>query len=402
MFDLLTGIRVVELAQWVMVPSAGALLADFGADVIKIEHPDGGDPYRGLTTFALRDSGTGESPSVAHTNRGKRSIGLDVKTEDGRQLLLDLIASADVLLTSFRAPALARLGLDVESARALNPRLVYARGNAFGTEGTDRDAPGYDATAFWSRGGFAYSLTADGAEYPAQMRPALGDRATSMALALGVCAALTKRERTGSAPLIDVSLMGTAGWMLAGDLLGALHGIDPKQEPHRSRNPNPLTNVYRTFDGRWITLNGLQPDRYWDELCCVIDRVDLIVDPRFVDGTARAANADACLAELDATFASAPYDEWVKRFADFTGPWAPVQGAKDYIHDPQVRDNGWIVQLDGEDRPVYAIAGPVSTDAGDRRLQRSPRIGEHTAEIVAELRRSPAEIADLENRDVIS
>lgn len=402
MFDLLTGVRVVELAQWVMVPSAGALLADLGADVVKIEHPVGGDPYRGLSTFALRDETTGESPSVAHTNRGKRSLGLDLKDPDARAILLDLVGGADVLLTSFRAPALARLGLDAQSLREANPHLVYARGNSFGTEGDQRDHPGFDATAFWARGGFAYSLTADGAEYPAQMRPALGDRSTAMALALGVCAAIVKRERSGVAPAVDVSLMATAGWILAGDILGALNGIDPKQEAHRSRNPNPLTNVFRTRDGRWITLNGLQPDRYWDELCLILERYDLIDDPRYADSGARAANSTECLAELDAVFASASYDEWCKRFADFTGPWAPVQGAQEFVDDPQVRANGWIVELDGTEHPTYAVAGPVSSDAGDGRLRRSPRIGEHTAELLAELGRSEEQLAELRVRGAVS
>ena len=239
MFDLLKGIRVVELAQWVMVPSSAALLADLGADVIKIEHPASGDPYRGLKTAALQDTATGESPSVAHTNRGKRSLGLDVKSPAGLAILKDLVAGADVLLTSLRAPAMERLGLDPDAAHALNPRLVYARGNAYGYQGPDRDTGGYDATAFWARGGFAYSLTPDGAQYPVQMRPALGDRTTAMAIAMGVCGGLVKRERTGVGSTIDVSLLGTASWVLAGDLLAALSGVDPVQDPGRSRSTQP-------------------------------------------------------------------------------------------------------------------------------------------------------------------
>ena len=401
MYDLLSGIRVVELAQWVMVPSAAALLADMGADVVKIEHPVEGDPYRGLKTFALADPVTGESPSVAHTNRGKRSFGLDVKSPDGREVLVDLLRTSDVLLTSFRAPALARLGLAPEQLREINPRLVYARGNAFGTRGPDADAPGYDMTAFWSRGGFAHSLTAAGAEYPAQMRPALGDRTTAIALALGVCAAITKRDRSGVAPVVDVSLMGTASWILAGDILAALHGIDPVQEPYRSCNPNPLSNVFRTADGRWIALNGLQPDRYWADLCRVLERPDLEIDPRFAVGRERAANSEACLKELDRTFVTRTYAEWCERFATFTGPWAPTQGGLDLLQDPQVQANGWIVELDGEDHPVHAVAGPVESDGGDGRLRRAPSHGEHTEEVLLELGRSWEDIIALKDAGVV-
>jgi crotonobetainyl-CoA:carnitine CoA-transferase CaiB-like acyl-CoA transferase len=325
-----------------------------------------------------------------------------VKTESGKAILLRLIEEADVLLTSFRAPALTRLGLDPDSARRINPALVYARGNAFGTEGPDADAPGYDATAFWSRGGFAYTLTAPGADYPTQMRPALGDRATSMALAMGVCAALTKRGRTGQGSTVDVSLMGTASWILAGDVLAGLHGIEAGQEAGRSRNPNPLTNVFRTRDGRWIQLNGLQPDRYWADLCRVLEREDLIDDPRYREFGVRSANADSCLAELDAAFASRDYADWKERMQKFAGPWAPVQSALELVDDAQTRANGFVVQLEGEERSVYAIAGPVVADGGDGRLRRSPCVGENTEEVLLELGMTWEEIIELKDAGAIT
>ena len=402
MFDLLKGVRVIELAQWVMVPSASALLADLGADVIKVEDPAVGDPYRGLRTAALAHAGTGESPSVAHTNRGKRSIGVNVKHEQGRALLMDLLRTADVLLTSLRAPALSRLGLSPDDLREVNPGLIYARGNAFGAEGPDKDEPGYDSTAFWSRGGFAHSLTPRGARYPVQMRPALGDRTTAIALAMGVASALVKKERTGEGSVIDVSLLGTASWVLAGDLLAALHGVDPVQDPERSRTANPLTNTYRTRDGRWINLVTMQADRYWPSLCRVLGRADLADDPRFVNAGVRAENYDACVAALDEAFASADLEEWRCRFADFDGAWALVQGGLEVISDPQVRANQWIVELDGADPGTYAVAGPVRASGGTPNLSRSPGIGEHTEEILLELGRSWDEIIALKTTETIT
>lgn len=402
MNSLLSGIRVVEFAQYVMVPSAGALLADMGADVIKIEHPTQGDPYRGVKSFGLADTAAAESPSVAHTNRGKRGLGVDVKHRCGRALLDKLLGTADVFLTSIRAPALVRLSLDLEGVRAVNPNLIYARGSGFGVEGPDKDAPAFDLTAFWSRGGFANSLTPPDADYPVQMRPALGDRSSALALAMGVCAALFNRARTGQPGAVDVSLMGTACWILAGDILSALHGVTPGQERGRTTGPNPLTNTYRTRDGRWITLSALHSDRHWPELCRLLGREDLSDDPRYADWRARADNADACRAELDRAFASVDLAGWMDRLADFDGPWSPVQSAAEVVGDRQTAANGWIVELEGEDHPVYAVAGPARSDSDDGRLQRAPRVGEHTEEILLELGLTWNEIAGLKQRGAIT
>jgi crotonobetainyl-CoA:carnitine CoA-transferase CaiB-like acyl-CoA transferase len=190
--------------------------------------------------------------------------------------------------------------------------------------------------------------------------------------------------------------MGTANWVLAGDLLAALTaGVDPVQDPERSRSTNPLTNTYRTRDGRWISLVGMQPDRYWDGFCAANGRPDLALDPRYASMASRAENAAACIAELDAVFAQADLGEWRDRLAGFDGPWAPVQGALEIVEDPQTKANEWIVQLDDSGQPAYAVAGPVRVRGGDSRLRRAPAVGEHTEQVLLELGKSWEEIAAL-------
>src|SRR6476661_7372225 len=234
-----TGVRVVELAQWVFVPVAGALLADWGADVVRIERPEG-DPYRGLMTQGIgTDGGGGVNLSIALANRGKRSVALDLRTEGGREILEKLIASADVFLTNFRPGALQRLG-------------------------PDADAPGYDASAFWARGGLAHVLTPAELDRPIGQRGAMGDRNGAMALAFGMAAALLERTRTGKGKVVDVSLLATAMWTLSSDVLSALQGAKPRaMSMSASGYVNPLVGVYSTKDDRHNTLVFLEAERYW-------------------------------------------------------------------------------------------------------------------------------------------
>lgn len=208
------GVRVVELAQWVFVPVAGALLADWGADVIRVERLDG-DPYRGLATQGIGTDRGGVNLSMALANRGKRSVALNLRDPSGLAVLHDLLASADVLLTSLRPGALERLGLGADAVRERHPHLVYARGHGFGVRGPDADQPGYDSSAFWARGGVGHMLTPTERDYPISQRGAMGDRNGAMALAFGIAAALLKRTRTGTGSVVDVSLLATAMWMLS-------------------------------------------------------------------------------------------------------------------------------------------------------------------------------------------
>lgn len=379
------GVKVVELAQWVFVPAAGALLAEWGADVIHIE-PLTGDPYRGLMTQGIGAGRDGVNLSMALANRNKRSLAIDVRSESGREVFGKLLESADVLLTSLRPRALARLGLDPDEVRARYPRLVFARGHGYGAAGPDADQAGYDASAFWARGGLAHILSPPDRDYPISQRGAMGDRNGAMALAFGIAAALLKRERTGKGELVDVSLLATAMWTLSSDVLAALGGDEPMRVTGRGSTPNPLVGVYRTKDGRHIQLVFLEGDRYWASFCTLVGRDDLAVDPRYVDLAARRQNSAECVAALDAVFAERTFEEWKTLLADLDAPWAPVQAVTELIDDPQVVANGYVGEVALDDGSTYRLPNvPVQFDGRAATQSRAPEHGEHTEAILAEL-----------------
>jgi crotonobetainyl-CoA:carnitine CoA-transferase CaiB-like acyl-CoA transferase len=379
------GVRVVELAQWVFVPVAGALLADWGADVVRIERLEG-DPYRGLATQGIGTDRDGVNLSMALANRGKRSIALNLRHEKGLAALHELLASADVFLTSLRPGALSRLGLDAETLRERYPNLIYARGHGFGVRGPDANQPGYDSSAFFARGGVSHILTPPERDYPISQRGAMGDRNAAMALAFGISAALLKRNNTGTGSIVDVSLLATAMWMLSSDLLSVLNGGTAGPVGGRGPMVNPLTGNYRTKDGRHIQLMFLQGDRYWAEFCRVVGRDDLIDDPRFAHLAARRVNGEACVAELDSVFARHTLAEWKELLAKLDAPWAPVQSVTEVIDDPQVHANGYVGEVSLEGGQTYRLpSGPVQLDEQAPPLRRAPEHGEHTEALLLEL-----------------
>ncbi|MEE2059341.1 CaiB/BaiF CoA transferase family protein [Rhodococcus artemisiae] len=395
------GVRVVELAQWVFVPVAAALLADWGADVVRIEPPDG-DPYRGLATQGIGADRGGPNLSMALANRGKRSIALDVRTDEGITVLHELLSSADVFITSLRPGALARLGLDAETLRLRYPRLIYARGHGFGARGPDSDKPGYDSSAFWARGGVGHTLTPPERDYPISQRGAMGDRNGAMALAFGISTALHEREKTDTGTVVDVSLLATAMWMLSSDLLVALNGGDVTSVTGRGPQVNPLTGTYRTRDLRHIQLMFLQGDRYWPAFARLIGRDDLIDDPRFVDMVARRENSAACVEELDGIFAKHTLDEWKQILHELDAPWAPVQSVHDVIDDPQVAANRYIGEVRLDDGHSYRLpAVPVQLGQEPPALRRAPEHGEHTEAVLLELGYDWEGIGSLADKGVI-
>ena len=282
---ILDGVRVVEVATWTFVPACGAVLADWGAEVIKVEHPVTGDPQRGLMMSGMVGDGAQSSVNfiMETPNRGKRSIGVDISSDAGREVLLKLVAEADVFITSFLPAARAKLRIDVDDLRAVNPRLIYARGHGQGVRGAEAGNGGYDTTSFWARSGLAnFFAPKDGSGFPPFHSPAIGDLTSGQTLAGGIAGALFHRERTGEASAVDVSLLSVGLWSMApGIVASRLFDIDDLPQSLHPEMMNPLTNFYRTKDGRYLTLIMLEGDKYWAPVCQAIGRPDLIDDPRF-------------------------------------------------------------------------------------------------------------------------
>lgn len=403
MHGVLKGVRVIEMAQWWFVGSAAAVLADWGADVIKIEHPVSGDPLRGLITSGLVPNTGGVNFMMEQANRGKRSIGIDVQKPEGVEVLRRLVADADVFLTNFLPAARRKLGIDVEHIRAMNPKIIYVRGHGQGARGPEAEKGGYDAASFWSRGGIAQALTRPDADAPVMQRAAFGDSTGGMTIAGGIAAALFAREKTGHAATVDVSLLGTAMWVMAPDIVATkLLGFDlPVGD--RSMPMNPIVNSYKTRDGRWIFLNMLQSDRDWPGFCRHIERDDLVADERFADARKRFENNMACAKELDAVFASRTLAEWKEKLATCEGVWAPMQTARELHEDPQAIANGYLHQLESAAGTKFTlVASPVQFDETPPTVTVAPELGQHTEEILLEMGLSWEDIGRYKEAGAIS
>ena len=398
----LEGIRVVEVAMYGFVPSAGAVLAEWGADVIKIEHAVTGDPQRGLRqTGTFRVEGE-PNPNVEHSNRGKRSIGLDMSTPEGKEILFELVRRADVFLTSFLPAGRVKLGFDVDDIRAVNPKIIYARGSALGPRGLEAEKGGYDMTAFWCRGATAASLTPPSAKgMISPPAPAYGDTISGTNLAGGIAAALVKRERTGEPSVVDVSLLGSGLWARGHGIALSLHLGKPfvAPEPGAHGSPsNPLTGLYSTADGRYLSLVMLQPTKFWGDVCRHIDRPELADDPRFATAELIAANTKEGVEILREAIGSRTLAEWTARFATLAGPWAPVQDSLQVGDDAQIRANEYLVKA-GE---LELVANPVQFDVSSPEVGPAPEFAAQTEEILMELGHSWERIIELKTVGAIT
>ena len=384
----LDGIRVLELAMWSFVPSAGAVLAEWGADVIKVEPPEGGDKLRGLVVSGVDADAAGLAFMFETNNRGKRSIGIDVRVDEGRELVLRLAENCDVFLTSLLPSTRRRLGVDAGDVQARNPRAVYAVGSGGGPGAPDADRGGYDLASYWARTGIAAAVTAPGADLPANMPVAgFGDVTTGLALAGAIAAALVQRERTGKGGVVDVSLLGMGMWAAQTEVTATnLLGVDRFFKRERHEGANPLNAPYRTKDGRFIQLVMLEADRHWPDLCDRIGRPDLAADDRFATMAARRANVEACVAALAETFATRDLAEWRDALAGASGVWAPVQTAREAAGDPQVVASGYARRARAVNGVEYvAVSSPARFDGADPGHRPAPEHGADTDVVLREV-----------------
>jgi crotonobetainyl-CoA:carnitine CoA-transferase CaiB-like acyl-CoA transferase len=385
------GIRILEVAQFTFVPAAGAVLADWGADVIKVEHAVYGDAQRGLSSVSGAGVGQGRfRPIMEHPNRGKRSIGIDLAIPSGLDVLHELVRSSDVFLTNFLPDARRRLKIELEDIRAINPEIIYVRGSGFGIRGPEAERGGYDGTAFWARGGSADGATPPDAERPLYMPSgAYGDSMGGMTIAGGIAGALFARERTGETSVVDVALLSVGAWATGLSVDTALMTgapVRPQLGAAGSALTNPIHGSFRTADGRWLQFSMLQPGRYWADLCTHLDRADLIDDPRFATAELLMENAAAAAELVRRAIAAKPLTHWLECFEDLEGPWAPHQNSLEVGNDRQLRANGYIreiVDADGVTREL--VSNPVQFDETPPDLMRAPQFAEHTDEILAEL-----------------
>ena len=367
------------------VPSAGAVLAEWGADVVKVEHAVTGDPQRGLRQTGLLRVEGDPNPNIEHANRGKRSIGLDMSVPEGRDVLYELALRADVFLTSFLPDARKKFGIDVDDIRAVNPNIIYARGSALGPRGAESEKGGYDMTAFWCRAGTAATITPP--SMPGMIGPpgpAYGDTISGTNLAGGIAAALLKRERTGEPSVVDVSLLGSGLWSMGHTVALTVH-LNQRMEafpPGVHGSPvNPLVGLYATSDDRYISFVMMQPTKFWADVCRHVDLPELADDPRFATVESIAANTSEAVEFLTKAIATRTLAEWSERFATLAGPWAPVQDTLQASEDAQIRANEYVVRA-GE---LELVANPVQFDVTAPHTGPAPGFAEQTDEILQEL-----------------
>jgi crotonobetainyl-CoA:carnitine CoA-transferase CaiB-like acyl-CoA transferase len=397
---LLGGLRVVEMGVWVAAPAAAGLLADWGADVVKIEAPQG-DPMRDAFG-AIAGLPVPSSPPFDLDNRGKRSVVLDLRDAGARAAARRLAGAADVFVTNFRADALARLGLDHASLAADYPRLVYAHVTGYGQDGPDRDRAGYDIGSFWARSGIAQLLAPAGGE-PVGSRGGFGDHVTALTCVGGILAALLARERTGAGQLVDAALLRAGVYTIGWDISTQLDFGLALSAGSRSESIAPTVTSYRAGDGRWLWLLGVEGDRHWPRLCAGLGRPDLVDDPRFAGAPARREHARELMAILDAEFEKRPFEEHVRRFDEVDLWWAPVQSPAELVEDAQARAAHAIVEMpDGKGGVRRAVGSPVRFGSADVTPRRGPpRLGEHSEEVLREAGLSSSEIAGLRARGAL-
>ena len=365
------------------------MLADWGAEVIKVEHAVTGDAQRGLQIGTGGVSIGSFQPLMEHPNRGKRSIGLALENLEALEVLYDLVKVSDVFLVNFLPAARRKLKIDIDDIRMINPDIIYVRGSAFGNHGPEREKGGYDSSAFWCRAGSAAGCTpSDSPRTIGMPAGAYGDSMGGMTIAGGIAAALFARTQTGEPSEIDVSLLAVGAWVTALSVNNALLTGEAAPLSLNVAMFNPLVATYRTADNRWINLTVLQAGRYWADFCTHIGRPDMITDERFATVEALMTPENTAVAGriLTEVFAEHSFAHWVEKLATMEGQWAPVQTALEVGNDAQLRANGYIRPvMDAEGNERELVANPVQFDNRPPDIRRAPQFAEHTDEILGEL-----------------
>ncbi len=377
----LEGIKVLELSIWVAGPTCGVLLAELGADVIRVE-PLQGDPVRGLMRSG--SATVGDFNWIWEVwNRSKRGVALELRTPEGREIVHKLAAESDIFLTNLRPSSLKRAQMDYATLRDINPRIIYANITGFGPKGPGTEWPSGDEVAFWGRSGIS-AAWGDPDAPPFVPHAGLGDSVTGGFMLGGIALALYTRERTGLGQKVDVSLLGAANWVNNLAVQGVL--IYKKDAPKLSRKRvgNPLVSEYQAKCGRWAEFDMRQTDRFWPGLCKALGRPELEHDPRFDSHEKRVANNEALIALLDEIIATRTLAEWQPLFDEHGLDWGPIQTMTDVMDDPCVLENDYIVEYEHFSRGAVKGPGcPIQlSEMPPRPPQGAPEHGQHTEEVL--------------------
>lgn len=390
----LCGVRVVELAMFAAGPVVGALLADWGAEVIKVESLEG-DPFRFMEGKQAEDFITSQLD-----NRGKQSLAVDLAKAEGTRIVVDLIGTADIFVTSLRQQALAKFGLSYDALRVAHPRLVYGLLTGYGTKGADIERPAFDAGTWWGRGGVARTILSDDA-IPLFHAGAIGDHTTGMALLSGLCGALYSRERTGLGQMVEVSMLRSAAFFLSSTLTSQLNGR-PQRKTARADTANMMVLPYKARGGGWFYLLGAQGDRIWSQLMRAVGRPEWAEDPDYNSAAARAARRAEVVGALDEIFATRTRDEWAPIFDREGVWWTPIQSISELEHDAQMRAAGCFMSVETRWGPKRMVPGPVDFYGTPWQVPRgSPPVGGNNEAILRELGSSADDIERLRAAGVI-
>lgn len=381
MNHLFSGLRVIDCASFIAAPAAATVLSDFGADVIKVEPPTG-DAYRQTASAPGQPATEHNFPWIVDA-RNKRSIAVDLASDDGKEILQRLVAGADVFITNYPVRVREKLGFDYATLKALNPRLIYAAFSGYGDNGPEAEKPGFDTTAWWARSGMMDAVRVAGAP-PARSTGGMGDHPSSLAVLSGILMALYRREKTGEGAEVKSSLIANGVWANAFQVQAALCGaIFPERKP-REEGSNALAAFYQCGDGQWLILSIHNEDRLWPELVACLERPDLAEDPRFRTKPDRLANARALMGELDAAFVKRDRSDWRGRLNARGILFEVVASVSEVPNDPQALQNDILVPF--ADSDLRTVNSPFSI-SGERKVQprMAPGLGQHTDDVLREI-----------------